>query len=117
MQLFALDYDTQIGTFFYKFSGSTATLVGCTNLNYWNSAYELPYEDRNGIYKTADVVIPEKVTYNSKEYTVTVIGNDALSYSTSCGYIHSIVLPNTIILVKTHSHGSIIAFQSIFHLI
>lgn len=40
-----------------------------------------------------ELVVPEKVSYNDKQYTVTSINSSAFS---SCGYLNSVVLPDTI---------------------
>lgn len=42
---------------------------------------------------TSDVIIPEKVTYNSKEYVVTAIGEDAFA---GCKLLKTLSLPKTI---------------------
>ena len=93
LPIFAVDYDAIIDNLYYKFSGSTATIVGSTAIKYWSNAYEVPYESGYGTYWTADLIIPETVTYNSRTYTVTVIGKEAFQHKS---YLHSIVIPSTV---------------------
>ena len=95
MSLFAVDYDAMIDNLYYKFSGSTATVVGCKDLKYWSTAYELPYDEAAGTYWTVDLIIPEKVTFNAKEYTVTQIGQEAFQHKD----LHSAVIPSTVTYV------------------
>ena len=93
LPVFAVDYDTVIDNLYYKFSGSTATIVGCRDIKYWSNAHEVPYESGYGTYWTADLIIPETVTYNSRTYTVTVIGKEAFQHKS---YLHSVVIPPTV---------------------
>lgn len=93
LPVFAVDYDAIIDNLYYKFSGSTATIVGSTAIKYWPNAHEVPYESGYGTYWTADLIIPETVTYNSRAYTVTVIGKEAFQHKS---YLHSVVIPATV---------------------
>ena len=47
----------------------------------------------DGTKYTGDVLIPEKVTYNGMEYSVTSIGNSAFS---SCSNLTNITIPNSV---------------------
>ena len=68
------------------------------NLNSENKTAEVTYQyewsrtsDYSGI-----ITIPEKVTYNATEYSVTSIGDRAFAY---CNDLTSIIIPNTIISI------------------
>ena len=56
------------------------------------------------------VVIPEKVTYDGKEYTVTAIGEKAFGYS---GELLSVVLPSTIESIGLDAFRSCPKFKSL----
>lgn len=94
LPLFAsTNYDAIIDNLKYTFYGSTATVVGCTDINTFPNAYQLTENDFT--YLAVDIVIPSTVTYNANNYTVTTISSYAFQ-STSGGYINSVVIPNTI---------------------
>jgi len=78
--LLALAYDVEINGIFYNLNNSTRTAT-VTQKNYTNtSAY------------AGHVVIPEQITHNGVQYTVTEIGEWALRYSD----VESVVIPTTI---------------------
>ncbi len=56
------------------------------------------------------LTIPEKVTYNDVEYTVTTIGENAFH---GCMSLYGIQLPNTITTIKTSAFATCIALQRI----
>ena len=51
-------------------------------------------------YVSGNLVIPDKVTYNSQQYTVTKIGVAAFSY---CENLTSVVIPNTVTNIGVNS--------------
>ena len=67
-----------------------------------NNAYKSFYKDI--------VVIPEKVTYDGKEYTVTAIGENAFGYS---GELLSVLLPSTIESIGIDAFRSCPKFRSL----
>lgn len=89
----ATNYDAIIDNLKYTFYGSTATVVGCTDINTFPNAYQLTEDDFT--YLAVDIVIPSTVTYNANNYTVTTIDSYAFN-STKNGYINSVVIPNTV---------------------
>ena len=89
----ATNYDAIIDNLKYTFYGSTATVVGCADINTFPNAYQLSEDEIT--YWAVDIVIPSMVTYNANNYTVTTIGSYAFQ-STSGGYINSVVIPSTV---------------------
>ena len=89
----ATNYDAIIDNLKYTFYGSTATVVGCTDINTFPNAYQLTEDDFT--YLAVDIVIPSTVTYNANNYIVTTIDSYAFN-STKDGYINSVVIPNTV---------------------
>ena len=69
-------YDAYINGIYYDFSGSVATVT---------------YDSDNRY--SGNVVIPTSVTYNSKTYSVTSIGDHAFS---NCNNLTSIIIPNSV---------------------
>ena len=81
MLLFALPvmaYDAEIDGIFYNFSGNHAIVT---------------YEVRGNTPYAGDIVIPDMVTYNNREYTVTEIGNYAFL---SCADVTSVEIPESV---------------------
>lgn len=65
-------------------------IKGTTNVEVtYRGSYSSSYKDEY----IGDIIIPEKVTYGTTEYTVTAIGSSAFS---SCKRVKSVVLPETI---------------------
>lgn len=57
-----------------------------------------------------DVTIPEKVTYNNKEYTVTAVGNNAFR---SCSNLKNVTIPNTVTAIENGAFSGCTALTSI----
>ena len=79
VSLYAVDYDAMIDNLYYKFSGSTASVVGCTNIQDFPGAYQLT--DGNFTFWVVDIIIPSTVRRNSTTYTVTSISAGAFRSS------------------------------------
>ena len=73
-------YDALIDGIYYNFNGDNAEVTYGVNSN----AY------------SGDVVIPVSVTYNSKTYSVTSIGDEAFK---ECRSLTSITIPNSVISI------------------
>ena len=65
------------------------------NLNGDNKTAEVTYNEMNVGYLSGDVVIPEKVTYEGVEYTVTAIGDNAF-YNQNYTSPSTITIPGTV---------------------
>ena len=104
VSLYAVDYDAMIDNLYYKFSGSTASVVGCTNIQDFPGAYQLT--DGNFTFWVVDIIIPSTVRRNSTTYTVTSISAGAFS-STNVGGgdLHSVVIPNSITYIGEGAFG------------
>ena len=74
--------DIWIDGFYYEFSNSEATVT--------HSHYS---DVRNAYAYRGDIVIPEMVMYNGKNYRVTSIGNKAFNY---CSELRSVTMPNSV---------------------
>jgi len=78
-------HDFEVGGIYYSITSYSNLTVGVT---YRGSSYNQYSDEYSG-----SVVIPEKVTYNSKEYSVTSIGNSAF---VSCYGLTSVTIPNSV---------------------
>ena len=87
----AFAYDAEIDGIYYNLDETNKT-VEVTNGG-WYGSY------------ARDIIIPEKVTYNGVEYSVTSIGDDAFR---ECSLLTSITIPNSV----TSIEGSAFAFCS-----
>lgn len=76
----AAAYDFEVDGIYYNVNGNEAT-VTCVE-DYWNGK---SYVD--------DVTIPETVTYDGTNYSVTAIGNDAFAF---CSGLTSVTIPNSV---------------------
>ena len=91
----ALAYDFQVDGIYYNINGTKATVT-----------YNTPsYNDYGG-----NLNIPDSVTYNSKTYPVTAIGDNAFH---SCNMLKSIKLSNTITSIGTYSFKNCKSLTSI----
>ena len=73
-------YNFEVGGIYYDITSSSDLTVSVT---YYS------YSDEN----SGSVVIPEKVTYNGKEYSVTSIGERAFY---ECSGLTSVTIPNSV---------------------
>ncbi len=80
LPLLASAYDAEIDGIYY-------------NLNSKNKTAEVTYQYQSEGDYSGDVVIPEKVTFNGSEYSVTSIGNYAFY---NCTGLTSITIPNSV---------------------
>lgn len=83
-------YDTIIGGIYYNLIDKTKDA-------------EVTFFEENYSSYSGDVIIPEKITYNGIEYTVTAIGDKAFR---KCGTLMSVTIPNTVTSIGNY------AFQS-----
>ena len=77
-------YDAEIGGIYYNLNTETKTA---------EVTHDGICDDNNGAGYTLKIVIPEKVSYNHVEYSVTSIGNSAFE---KCGSLYSITIPNSV---------------------
>ena len=75
-------YDAKIDGIYYSFSGNRATV---TYRDEWYDSYK------------GDLIIPESVSYNGKTYSVTSIGDLAIS---NCTSLNSITIPNSVTTIE-----------------
>ena len=104
LPIFAVDYDAIIDNLYYKFNGSTASVVGCTNIQDFSGAYQLT--DGNSTFWVVDIIIPSTITKNSTTYIVTSISSGAFSTSNvRGGSLHSVVIPNSVTYIGEGAFG------------
>ncbi|MBP3573805.1 MAG: leucine-rich repeat domain-containing protein [Prevotella sp.] len=78
-------HDFEVDGIYYNITSSSKLTVEVT--------YQGSYYDSYSDEYTGSVVIPEKVTYDSKEYSVTSIGDWAFG---SCFGLTSVTIPNSV---------------------
>ena len=94
----AFAYDIEIDGIYY-------------NLDHNNKIAEVTDRDQYNIYNYyGDITIPEKITYNATEYSVTSIGHGAFL---NCEYLTSIIIPNSVISIGSQAFDDCISLTSI----
>ena len=78
-------YDVEIDGIYYDFDHENKTAM--VTYGGWDE------ETGGSLYTQSEIVIPEKVTYNGVEYSVTSIGNSAFF---ECSSLTSITIPNSV---------------------
>ena len=94
----AFSYDALIDGIYYNFNGDEAIVT---------------YREDNGNNKTAyqgNVIIPSSVNYNSKDYSVTSIGNNAFY---DCSGLTSIEIPNSVTSIGSGAFNGCSSLTSI----
>ncbi len=89
----AFAYDACIDGIYYNFSGSTAAVTNKGNNSYFG-----------------DVVIPETVEYNGKEYSVTSIGNYAFS---NCSSLQTVTIPEGVTSIGDYAFYDCRSLQTV----
>lgn len=79
----------EIDGIYYILDENTQTAT----VTYKGNADDWMFDATGETLYTGNVIIPEKVTYNTKEYTVTTLGDDAFA---GCKQLHSLSLPKNI---------------------
>ena len=88
-------FDAYIDGIFYYFSGSNAVVT---------------YMDTNNNSYSGSVVIPASVTYSSKTYSVTSIGDDAFY---NCSGLTSITIPECVTSIGSYAFSGCSSLTSI----
>ena len=94
-------HDFEVDGIYCKITSSSDLTVAVT---YRGSKYDSYNE------YSSSVVIPEKVTYNSKEYSVTSIGNSAFR---GCSGLTSVTIPNSVISIENYAFSGCTSLTSV----
>ncbi|MBQ8722591.1 MAG: leucine-rich repeat domain-containing protein, partial [Paludibacteraceae bacterium] len=89
-----LAYDVQIDGIYYNLNDETKTAKVTSGSNKYSG----------------DITIPEKITYNATEYSVTSIGSSAFQY---CSSLTSISIPNSVTSIGSFAFISCKSLTSI----
>ncbi len=88
-------HDFEVDGIYYNITDSEKLTVAVTFQGDYADSYNDEYIGR--------VFIPQNVTYNSKNYSVTSIGNSAFY---SCSYLTSVTIPNSVIRIDHYAFYS-----------
>ena len=102
---FAHDFEVKNAdgvTIYYKITSSSDLTVAVTYRGNSYSEYKNEY--------TGSVTIPEKVTYNGKTYSVTIIGDFAFY---RCSGLTSVTIPNSVTTIGDDAFGSCSGLTSV----
>ena len=91
--MLASAYDAKIDGIYYNLSGNEATVTYNNDCKY-----------------TGTIIIPESVTYNSKNYNVTSIGNVAFY---ACKNLTSVIIPNSVTIINPSAFRSCSSLTSV----
>ena len=95
-------YDAQIDGIYYNLNSENKTA---------EVTHDGAYSNSNGAgYTQSEVVIPEKVTYNSVEYSVTSIGIYAFY---KCSSLISVTIPNSVTSIRSYAFSNCTSLDSI----
>ena len=97
----AFAYDAQIDGIYYNFDHENKTATVTHEGYSW---------DGNAGYIQSEIVIPEKVTYNGVEYSVTSIGRNAFR---GCSSLTSITIPNSVTSIEGNAFASCSSLTSV----
>lgn len=90
-------YDAKIDGIYYNFYGNTATVTNSYSDDYWEFGNILDFYSNDYF---GNVVIPESVTYESKNYNVTQIGYKAFCV---CKSLVSVSIPNSVTNIANYA--------------
>ena len=97
----AFAYDAEIDGIYYDFDHENKTATVTNDGDSWN--------DNGAGYIQSEIVIPEKVTYNGVEYSVTSIGGSAFC----CSFLTSITIPNSVTSIGGYAFAACPSLTSI----
>ena len=94
---------TEINGIYYNLNDETKT----AEVTY---QYQYYWDEENNYSGVTSITIPEKITYNATEYSVTSIGSSAFSY---CSSLTSISIPNSVTSIGSFAFISCESLTSI----
>ena len=95
-------YDFKSGDLYYNITDEAAKTVEVT--------YEYEFDPSNYSSLPGVVTIPETVSYNDTEYSVTSIGNDAFAY---CSAITQIVISERVVNIGNFAFSYCVALKQV----